>query len=114
MDFLEPGTSLELAAAYGDDLDAVIDRVADYMARAPVVLSTPALISDPQSGKPHLVGYHCDGEWIWTDSAAGAVRTRRIAVPLQFAEKVMAVGGPPVSLAPADVEAAFETISHSA
>lgn len=85
-EFLPPGSADDLADAFGEDLDSVIRRVADYMAKAPVVMATDA------------TAFRSDGRWFWTEAAAKAVRDKRTFIRVDFAEAVLAANGPPASL----------------
>ena len=95
MEFLRPGARVELEEHFGDEVYTVLERVVDYMASAPVVLSAPTLA---ESDDATPAAFRCDGIWIWTESAVVAVRDGKVSVPVDFAERVLASGAAHVSL----------------
>ena len=81
MEFRRPGDAEQLRERFGENLGAVVERVADYMQRVPVVVASPAL--GPSGPVSHAL--RSDGRYIWTSAGIAAVRDGRVAVPTEFA-----------------------------
>jgi hypothetical protein len=63
-EFLRSGTAEELAAAFGDELDSAIERVGEYMVKAPVVLASD-LAAFHSDGRVGVDGRDCEGGPWW-------------------------------------------------
>lgn len=104
MRLLRPGDVDDFSARFGDDADTVRLRLADYMARSPVLYT---LVSRPVGEVDLPSTIYCDGDWLWWETAVEA--TREGTVPERaFVDHVLVTTNPSRALTEDQIASAFE------